>query len=317
MSGTACETITSLPFGDGQTISDSCGDSAGDVSPLHFTGKERDFESGLDNLEKRYYGNSLGRMMSPDPVFFQAEMLTDPQRFNEYAYRNNPLLYVNPSGEAIQLSDDPAQQQMQLNAICSAAGVGSDRCSYYLYANPVTDSNGNTTYYVGIHTNGADGQGTSFQTLNSTAGAIGSVINDQRVVQLDVAAAGTQLTDNQGGHRTIGPLDPRTNATPSATYIGKDGRWHIALLDPGTAPGTLPGSMMYGGEPGQLDQGMLLAHEIGHIRGEWGLQSGLRRLIEFKLGLDAHGNGEADKLENQVRRTRDPNAPIRIKHDPY
>ena len=56
----------------------------GPTQPCKFTGKERDTESSLDNFEKRYYGSNLGGLMSPDPVFFQAEMLTDPQRFNEY-----------------------------------------------------------------------------------------------------------------------------------------------------------------------------------------------------------------------------------------
>ena len=45
-SGTSCETIVSLPFGDWQTTSGSCGDPA----PRHFTGEERDAESGLDNF---------------------------------------------------------------------------------------------------------------------------------------------------------------------------------------------------------------------------------------------------------------------------
>jgi len=33
-----------------------------------FTGKERDFESGLDNFGARYMGSILGRFMSPDPL---------------------------------------------------------------------------------------------------------------------------------------------------------------------------------------------------------------------------------------------------------
>ena len=98
MSGTACETITSLPFGDGQTISDSCGDSAGDVSPLHFTGKERDSESGLDNLGARYMGSSLGRFTTPDPLLSSGH-LGNPQTWNRYAYGlNNPLRIVDPTG---------------------------------------------------------------------------------------------------------------------------------------------------------------------------------------------------------------------------
>ncbi|HXY78887.1 MAG TPA: RHS repeat-associated core domain-containing protein [Candidatus Acidoferrales bacterium] len=69
-----------------------------------FTGKERDAESGLDDFGSRHYGSGLGRFMQPDPIFFQTEMLADPQRFNQYAYvRNNPLALVDPKGEAIQL----------------------------------------------------------------------------------------------------------------------------------------------------------------------------------------------------------------------
>ena len=46
LTGTVCETITSLPFGDNQVMSGSCVD----VSPMHFTGKMRDTESNLDIL---------------------------------------------------------------------------------------------------------------------------------------------------------------------------------------------------------------------------------------------------------------------------
>jgi RHS repeat-associated protein len=68
--------------------------------PIHkFTGKERDAESGLDNFDKRYNASSMGRFMSPDPVFISANRLTDPQSLNLYAYvRNNPLSLVDPTG---------------------------------------------------------------------------------------------------------------------------------------------------------------------------------------------------------------------------
>jgi len=33
---------------------------------LHFTGKERDTESGNDYFEARYYSSAMGRFMSPD-----------------------------------------------------------------------------------------------------------------------------------------------------------------------------------------------------------------------------------------------------------
>ena len=79
--GVSCETITSLPFGDAQTTSGACGDP----SPMHFTGKERDSESGLDNFGARYDSSNLGRFMSPD-AFYKDSHVGDPQSWNEYAY---------------------------------------------------------------------------------------------------------------------------------------------------------------------------------------------------------------------------------------
>ena len=69
------------------------------VTTHKFTGKERDSESGLDNFGARYNSSSMGRFMSPDPVVVTRRRLTDPQRFNLYAYvRNNPLRYTDPTG---------------------------------------------------------------------------------------------------------------------------------------------------------------------------------------------------------------------------
>ena len=120
MSATACETITSLPFGDGQSITDTCGDSAGDVSPLHFTGKERDSESGLDNFGARFDSSNFGRFMSPDD-FTKDSNVGDPQSWNKYAYaRNNPLRYVDPSGQTatqtVTCNGDNTQCQINITA---------------------------------------------------------------------------------------------------------------------------------------------------------------------------------------------------------
>ena len=88
-----------------------------------FTGKERDSDTGLDWFEARYYGSAQGRFTSPDPIYFQKEMLTDPQRFNLYSYaRNNPLRFMDPSGEKIELSTDEKVRAQQLAALCQMAG---------------------------------------------------------------------------------------------------------------------------------------------------------------------------------------------------
>jgi RHS repeat-associated protein len=60
--------IQSLPNGDGlNPFSDQYAPAtADDATPLHFTGKERDTESGNDYFGARYYASSMGRFMSPD-----------------------------------------------------------------------------------------------------------------------------------------------------------------------------------------------------------------------------------------------------------
>jgi RHS repeat-associated protein len=63
---------------------------------------ERDIETGLDYAQARYYSSVQGRFTSVDPLYYQSSMAVDPQRFNLYAYvRNNPLRYVDPSGEKV------------------------------------------------------------------------------------------------------------------------------------------------------------------------------------------------------------------------
>jgi RHS repeat-associated protein len=100
--GDVYETCTSLPFGDGQTCSGGT-----DPSPNHFTGKERDSESGLDYFEARYDASSLGRFMTPDldndpqgePSAVPYADLNDPQTLNLYSYvRNNPTTLTDPDG---------------------------------------------------------------------------------------------------------------------------------------------------------------------------------------------------------------------------
>jgi len=63
--------------------------SAVRFSPPHFTGKERDAESGNDYFGARYYASSVGRWLSPDwsaqvePVPYSK--LDDPQSLNLYS----------------------------------------------------------------------------------------------------------------------------------------------------------------------------------------------------------------------------------------
>ncbi|MGA2219754.1 MAG: RHS repeat-associated core domain-containing protein [Terracidiphilus sp.] len=97
--GAIDETCLSLPYGD----SLSC--QGDDATEHHFTGKERDAESGNDYFGARYYASSMGRWMSPDwsakyePVPYAK--LDNPQTLNLYAYvENNPLTRADSDGHS-------------------------------------------------------------------------------------------------------------------------------------------------------------------------------------------------------------------------
>jgi len=90
--------IDYYPFG-GIIVNSDIGDDR-----YQFTGKERDSESGLDNFGARYDSSSLGRFMTPDSTAYVKPI--NPQSWNLYAYaRNNPLLYVDPTGNTVSLAN--------------------------------------------------------------------------------------------------------------------------------------------------------------------------------------------------------------------
>jgi RHS repeat-associated protein len=74
--------------------------SGPDEASQKFTGKERDWETGLDYFGARYMSSAQGRFTSPDPTFLNIRKVVSPQRWNLYGYAlNNPLRYVDPDGE--------------------------------------------------------------------------------------------------------------------------------------------------------------------------------------------------------------------------
>jgi RHS repeat-associated protein len=96
------QTCSSLPYGDGETC-------ASTPTEHLFTGKERDTESGNDYFGARYYASSMGRFMSPDPLYLEMHRLRDPQQLNLYMYaRNNPLKLIDPNGLDVAFKCDSA-----------------------------------------------------------------------------------------------------------------------------------------------------------------------------------------------------------------
>jgi RHS repeat-associated protein len=105
------------PFGRENSFSDSCPQN------YKFTGKERDGESGLDYFGARYYANSLGRFMSPDPA--NDLDLLDPQKLNRYTYaRDNPLAYLDTGGRCVAPALGKGQAGICVESYIRAARLG-------------------------------------------------------------------------------------------------------------------------------------------------------------------------------------------------
>jgi RHS repeat-associated protein len=83
-----------------------------------FGSKERDAETGLDYFLARHYSNIQGRFVSVDPIIVTPERFFDPQQFNLYGYvRNNPLRFIDPTGEKLTISGDLEEVKKQLREI--------------------------------------------------------------------------------------------------------------------------------------------------------------------------------------------------------
>jgi RHS repeat-associated protein len=67
-----------------------------DISDYKFTDQEHDSGTGFYNYDARLYDPVIGRFISADS---EVPDWTNPQSLNRYSYcRNNPLIYVDPSG---------------------------------------------------------------------------------------------------------------------------------------------------------------------------------------------------------------------------
>ena len=189
------ETFTSLPFGDALS-------SIG-ISPLHFTGKERDAESGLDYFGARYYTSTMGRWMSPDwaskPEAVPYSSLDNPQSLNLYGYvLNNPLSHADADGHCCDPMD-------VLNFAAGAANAfGSDNL---LGAGRVNQTTSAGQLGAAVGDLGAMVQGAA-QVVLGTGGNIAGVALDATGVGAAVGApvnvVSTAVTAEGAGAATMG-----------------------------------------------------------------------------------------------------------------
>ena len=97
MNGNEVEISNYMPFGSLRSHSGSY------VSDYKFTDQELDDSTGLYNYGARMYDPVIGRFVTADTI---VQNLSDPQTLNRYSYcRNNPLVYVDPSGHLFGIDD--------------------------------------------------------------------------------------------------------------------------------------------------------------------------------------------------------------------
>lgn len=118
--------------------------------------------------------------------------LSQPQQWNRYFYAiNNPLLYIDPEGEAIQLSNDQDERERQLQALREMVGSNAGA---YLYANHGSDGN----WYVGIYDQNPNSDTRSFEQVNEVAGELGAIVRDKVIAVMEFVPRGTRVTDDSG-----------------------------------------------------------------------------------------------------------------------
>lgn len=318
-----------LPFGEelfaetaGRTTGQgytAVGTFAADGVRQQFTSYERDNETGLDYALARYYSSTQGRFASVDPfnIAFETQQvaernpekaiallnayLSQPQQWNRYSYAiNNPLLYVDPDGEAIQLSNDPGERERQLQALREMVGPAA---AGYLYAHQGSDGK----WYVGIYDQNPNGDTRSFEQVNEVAGELGAIVRDKEIATLEFVRRGTIVTDDSGDWAKI--VESRRGAyreSPAVTGYFK-GQLKIKMLDWSKhSLGYLPGDLMSDRKDNWLTASVMVGHELGHARA---------RMTGYR---DGRGNGPARdgsiRLENKVRKLQNPNGPTRERH---
>lgn len=293
-----------LPFGESMLISpgnpryEIAGYGQDASVTLKFTGKERDTESGLDYMEARYYGSSMGRMMSPDPVFISIDRIRDPQGLNLYAYaRNNPLSITDPTGldfyqtcTSTKDNGDTCQQvqngssKVWVQGTSDSSGFTANRIANDADGNLVDTAHGNAAVSGsfdenGVHLNGAQGQfidGSAQTNVNGSgifSGIQGQFVSDcggscqgrAELVGSDQALSAMEGALNRQGGLTSA-LDLLSGAhNPGTQWKDSDGYIHVILNGDGTLNAGKT-EMHFEGHPTGVDVTKFVLHMVDTIR---------------------------------------------------
>ena len=208
----------SLPFGDNLTSNPDpyAASTANDSTPLHFTGKERDAESGNDYFGARYYASAMGRFLSPDPLLNSGRP-DDPQTWNRYTYAlNNPLIVTDPTG-LYNLVNTCASDNKQCNADfkTEAANLKSGVTALTKAVDGLKDGDQKTALQASLKALGTENDGNN---VNVKFGATGDGSAAQTLPGSD-SAGNLNFTITFDPSKNQGMVNQAINAAHEGTHV--------------------------------------------------------------------------------------------------
>jgi RHS repeat-associated protein len=255
------------------------------ANPLHFTGKERDTESGNDYFGARYYGSSMGRFMTPDPSTLEYADPTNPQSFNLYSYvLNNPLINFDPDGLKCLQVDTDGNFTGTSNAGDCATDANGNLTNNDVYiddeqaSNPFMDSNGDLLGYTNGSGQQVGADGNAFPNLGTlNANGSGTPLNDidteispfamqfiqdvnqdnQHQIGCIAQAYGIAVPGNAGAAALGAPLAPKRfaawGASQGTSWLSKTlGNAYKGGSFPGKNYASPTGGLFSGGKPFEM-----------------------------------------------------------------
>ena len=209
-----------LPFGEeiqagvgGRTQAQ--GYSGTDNVRQKFTGYERDNETGLDYAQARYYSSTMGRYTSVDPIVVTPERFLDPQQFNLYSYtRNNPLRFIDPTGERLIIAGNLDEIKKQLAEI-----LGTDDAVRRITFDEKTG-------IITVDLKGID------LAKNEGASLLNDVIGSEKVYGLTVGSS----VESLGGQLSLIPTKDNAYSTMANLDNNPDNRYSKGKTDKDKPP---------------------------------------------------------------------------------
>jgi RHS repeat-associated protein len=268
----------------------------------------------LDYFGARYFASAQGRFISVDPYNIileteataeinpekaQAQLvryLSMPQQWNRYSYVvNNPLKYIDPTGELLELTGSEEERKKAFEHIKNLVGPEGASLLY------VMECGGK--YYVNY--DGKQGAGDRLAATGELGVFIANIIDDPnktleyRLAETFETKDGRKTTAYYGGAATVGAEESLTGNTQIFVHPTR-----AASIATSRLHGTIKGAMVSSDGKGLIEYDDTIdAHEFGH---------GYANMFDGKSLRDGQtgSNKRSLQLENYVRERRGLNKRI-------